>query len=221
MDNGRLKKRRLELELTLEQVGNLVGVTKSTVRKWETGAIENMKRDKIALLAKALKVEPAFIMGISEVNIENEPKEIKKYLSKFKEQLISLKKGGTLFVDFLCEDGRVIEIKTINKKPYIFIFNLNDNMEDKKISVFSIDMLFDSGRELEDCIYENFCFGKVIRCTEPLSYSKIVTLVSKNIISLVEKYFNNLDISLEEKEKTINKLQELFYKAKFNAEKDE
>ena len=41
-----IKSRRLELGLTLEQVGQKVGVGKSTVRKWETGDIENMKRDK-------------------------------------------------------------------------------------------------------------------------------------------------------------------------------
>lgn len=64
MDGRKLKERRLELGLTLEDVGNIVGVGKSTVRKWETGFIENMKRDKIALLAKALKTTPLFIMGL-------------------------------------------------------------------------------------------------------------------------------------------------------------
>lgn len=63
MDN-RLYERRKELGLTLEEVGNIVGVSKSTVKKWESGYIENMKRDKIALLAKALKVSPLYIMGI-------------------------------------------------------------------------------------------------------------------------------------------------------------
>lgn len=58
--------RRKELGLTLEDVGKMVGVGKSTVRKWETGDIANMKRDKIALLAKALKVSPAYIMGWDE-----------------------------------------------------------------------------------------------------------------------------------------------------------
>lgn len=53
-----LKSRRLELGLTLEEVGELIGVGKSTVRKWETGDIDNMRRDKIALLAKALKISP-------------------------------------------------------------------------------------------------------------------------------------------------------------------
>lgn len=53
-----INKRRLELGLTLEEVGNIVGVGKSTVRKWETGMIKNMGRDKIALLAKALSLSP-------------------------------------------------------------------------------------------------------------------------------------------------------------------
>lgn len=61
-----LKQRRLDLKLTLEEVGDMVGVGKSTVRKWETGDIENMKRDKIVKLAKALKVSPAYVMGMEE-----------------------------------------------------------------------------------------------------------------------------------------------------------
>ncbi len=40
----KIKNRRLELGLTLEEVGKMVGVGKSTVMKWETGYIENMKR---------------------------------------------------------------------------------------------------------------------------------------------------------------------------------
>lgn len=38
-----LKRRRLELGMTLEDVGYFVGVGKSTVRKWENGMIDNMK----------------------------------------------------------------------------------------------------------------------------------------------------------------------------------
>ena len=68
----RIKALRKEKGLTLEQVANIVGVGKSTVRKWETGMIANMKRDKIANLAKALDTTPAYLMGWSE----NENKEI-------------------------------------------------------------------------------------------------------------------------------------------------
>lgn len=62
----RIKNLRLEKRLTLEQVANVVGVGKSTVRKWETGIIANMKRDKIAILAEALGTTPEYLMGWSE-----------------------------------------------------------------------------------------------------------------------------------------------------------
>ena len=66
----RIKELRQEKGLTLEQVADVVGVGKSTVRKWETGMIANMRRDKIADLAKALGTTPAYLMGWDEENEE-------------------------------------------------------------------------------------------------------------------------------------------------------
>lgn len=62
----KIKMLRLEQDLSLEELGNKVGVGKSTVRKWETGMIENMRRDKIDKLAKALNTTPAFLLGWTE-----------------------------------------------------------------------------------------------------------------------------------------------------------
>lgn len=62
----RIKQLRQDRGLTLEQVAEVVGVGKSTVRKWETGMIANMRRDKIADLAKALGTTPAYLMGWKE-----------------------------------------------------------------------------------------------------------------------------------------------------------
>ena len=62
----KIKQLRLERDMTLEEVATIVGVGKSTVRKWETGMIANMKRDKIALLASALGTTPAYLMGWKE-----------------------------------------------------------------------------------------------------------------------------------------------------------
>lgn len=59
----RIRDLRRERGLTLEQVASVVGVGKSTVRKWETGMIANMRRDKIALLASALGTTPGYLMG--------------------------------------------------------------------------------------------------------------------------------------------------------------
>lgn len=59
--------RRKELGLTLEEVGQAVGVGKSTVRRWENGMIKNMGRDKIAALAKVLQMNPVdFVPGDGE-----------------------------------------------------------------------------------------------------------------------------------------------------------
>lgn len=76
---NRIKELRTSQGMTLEQVAEKVGVGKSTVRKWETGMIANMRRDKIAALAKALNTTPMYLMGWSD-----EPEEKPKLdLSKF------------------------------------------------------------------------------------------------------------------------------------------
>lgn len=55
--------RRKELGLTLEEIGNATGVSKSTVKKWENGFIANMRRDKIEKLAKILQISPIVLLG--------------------------------------------------------------------------------------------------------------------------------------------------------------
>lgn len=57
---------RLAKGMTLEELGNKVGVGKSTVRKWETGMIENMRRDKIVKIADALGCTVAYLLGLEE-----------------------------------------------------------------------------------------------------------------------------------------------------------
>ena len=63
--------RRIELNLTLEEVGNAVGVSKSTVKKWEDGFISNMRRDKIAALSKVLRINPVSLIN-GEMVLQNQ-----------------------------------------------------------------------------------------------------------------------------------------------------
>ena len=60
-----INRRRIELGLTLEDIGKATGVGKSTVKKWETGYISNMRRDKIEDLANILKVSPVVFIDNS------------------------------------------------------------------------------------------------------------------------------------------------------------
>ena len=70
MDFGKMiKERRLALGLTLEQVGEMCGVSKATVLKWERGLIRNAKRDKLLLLSRALHLSPADLIDTDDVTI--------------------------------------------------------------------------------------------------------------------------------------------------------
>ena len=74
MNSGdRIRQLRLQNNMTLEELGARVGVGKSTVRKWETGAIANMRRDKIAKLAEALSTTVTDIMGLEAADAPSSP----------------------------------------------------------------------------------------------------------------------------------------------------
>lgn len=78
---------RLQKGLTLEELGNLVGVGKSTVRKWENGMIANMRRDKIVAVAKALEVTPGYLMGWEDGKIKREETPIDPRLVQIAKQM--------------------------------------------------------------------------------------------------------------------------------------
>jgi transcriptional regulator with XRE-family HTH domain len=61
-----IKNRRLELGLTMLDIAKAVGVSEATVSRWESGDIDNMKRNRIAALSKVLKLSPNIIMGLKD-----------------------------------------------------------------------------------------------------------------------------------------------------------
>lgn len=61
--NKLIKNRRTELGLTMKEVAYACSVTEATVSRWESGEIENMRRDKIVALSRILLLSPAELMG--------------------------------------------------------------------------------------------------------------------------------------------------------------
>ena len=59
----RLKSCRLKANRTLEQIGTLVGVHKTTVMRWEKGETERIGLPIIQTLASYYGVNPAWLMG--------------------------------------------------------------------------------------------------------------------------------------------------------------
>lgn len=62
-----IKQRRLEMKLTQLDVAKRCGVSEGTVSRWESGFIDNMKRDKIAKLAKVLNISPLVLVGVPNI----------------------------------------------------------------------------------------------------------------------------------------------------------
>lgn len=87
----RIKSRRKELELTQEQVGNIVGVTKSTIQRYENGLIKDLKMPVIQAIANALKVNPDWLVLKSDTKeLQSNNKNLKSInLSKNQLKLIN------------------------------------------------------------------------------------------------------------------------------------
>ena len=49
--------------MTLEDLGNKIGVSRQTIQRYESGVITNIPSDKIELLAKYLSTTPSYLMG--------------------------------------------------------------------------------------------------------------------------------------------------------------
>ena len=62
----RIRELRLALSMTQKELGDLVGVQKAAINKYETGIVVNIKRDTIDELAKALHTTPAYLLGYEE-----------------------------------------------------------------------------------------------------------------------------------------------------------
>lgn len=65
----KIKKARLERGLTQQELGNIVGVQKSAIAKYENGRVVNIKRSTLQKIASALKIRP------SELIFTESPKE--------------------------------------------------------------------------------------------------------------------------------------------------
>ena len=65
----KIKKARLERGMTQQELGDIVGVQKSAIAKYESGRVVNIKRNTLQKIAKALNIRP------SELVFDGSPKE--------------------------------------------------------------------------------------------------------------------------------------------------
>lgn len=110
----RIKERRKELGLTVDDVANMLGKNRATIYRYESNEIENLPISILEPLAKLLDTTPAKLMGWSTEKAENineielnkkDEKDIEKALNATLEQLEN-EQNGLMF------DGEPIDDET-------------------------------------------------------------------------------------------------------------
>lgn len=80
----RIRKLRKERGLTLLQVADRLGVTESTVQRYESGNIKNLKYETMVELAELFGVSPAFLMGWTSEDNTKVDREIMELVDLFR-----------------------------------------------------------------------------------------------------------------------------------------
>ena len=141
--NNILQQRRKELGLTQLDVAEAVGVSEATISRWESGDIDNMKRNRIAAYAKVLQISPSVIMGIED-NKDLLPIENVSYLPVI--GTVRAGVGGFAETDFL---GIEPVIGIVNPDEYRLLLVKGDSMApailEDDIAVIHIQTEFENG----------------------------------------------------------------------------
>ena len=108
----RIKRRRLELNMRADDLANALGVSRSTIFRYENGGIEKVPIDVIPNMANALKLSPAELMGWSDdENTEIKVLDVDLYISdKEKKYAPILNVAAGAFHDDISQLDEEIEI---------------------------------------------------------------------------------------------------------------
>lgn len=87
---GRIKKRRLELNLTVDEVANRLNKNRATIYRYENEEIENLPTSVLEPLASVLETTPAYLMGWDELVERADEKADAAYLVYENEELEKL-----------------------------------------------------------------------------------------------------------------------------------
>ena len=75
-----IKSRRIELRMTMKELGDAVGVSEATISRYESGQIANMKRTTIIALSKVLGIPTARFIDCGDEELTRETNQSKPYV---------------------------------------------------------------------------------------------------------------------------------------------
>lgn len=104
----RIKQLRIANGLTQEELGRYIGVQKSAIRKYEKGAVKNIKRTSIEIMSNLFKVSPSYLMCIEDTS--------------------NTKEVESKYFEFTVEDDAMFPLADVGDKALFFKQDKIDNV---------------------------------------------------------------------------------------------
>ena len=148
--NEKIRSLRKQRDMTLDDVGKLVGVSRQTIQRYESGVISNIPYDNILLLAKAFNVHPGVLMGWDEAQAHtaNASDLNKLRMSKdYHDKVTGLHQKDVAFEDYLGALYDIVERFSDSKEDYVRVLK-----DDKELIVTEAEY-YDLQDTIEELIY--------------------------------------------------------------------
>lgn len=133
----RIKQRRLELNLDVEELAKRIGKSRATVYRYENGDIENMPTTVLEPIAKALNTTPAYLMGWES---EDEMAYISGMFKDIKEKVFDYM--GNAFSKFDINHMKSFSDLTSHNKKKVIVYTENlldiQRMEEEQVHTLPI-----------------------------------------------------------------------------------
>lgn len=169
---NRIKRRRKQLKISAEKLGQMIGKNRATIYRYESNDIENMPYDVLIPLAESLRVSPAYLMGWEDIN----PTLLN---TEYPFIPVTVAAGLPLNVDAISED----EIEQI-AIPDIIMGKWTGN---KDVFLMKIN-----GDSMNKIIPNNSLIAIKQTCLESLKEGDIVVFSNENEYS-VKRFYNDVE----------------------------
>jgi len=123
----RIKQRRKSMKMSADQLAERVGVSRSTIFRYEKGDIEKVGPDVLKGIAKALNTTPSFLMGWDDIQ-ESKSKDL-EIISIYNELKTPRQKKVLTYADNQLKEQRSEENNQVNSViqfPKLFRYNYYD-----------------------------------------------------------------------------------------------
>lgn len=111
---------RIKKGYTQEQLGEIMGVQKSAIAKWENGRVVNIKRDKLKKLAEVLSIPPYELVAPDSIVSNSE-----QNLSSDELQLLDMYRQ-------LNDQGKEYVLQTVTMATHVYTKNdSSSNVENR------------------------------------------------------------------------------------------